>query len=265
VTDSTNGNPIVARIAAEMEKSGFSMVKNFLSADELAEARIHVSREVKKSDGQFFAIHGCEVMEGSFLGSLGTSLEFKKMLTDLYALGTGLTPSATEGVFPVIRCMQGSSGRRQSHFYHFDATVVTALLPLFIPTGEQHCGDLISFPNIRPVRSSAFINLIEKGILHNRLSQKITAFAVKCRLLKPLILKLEPGNLYFFWGYRSLHANDYCDPGSLRATALYHFGDPHRGTWIGKFILGSNKRHAGLDPNGLRITQEPPARRDHHP
>ena len=34
--------------------------------------------------------------------------------------------------------------------------------------------------------------------------------------------------MYFFWGYRSIHTNEPCDPDKLRATALFHYGDPHR-------------------------------------
>jgi hypothetical protein len=30
-----------------------------------------------------------------------------------------------------------------------------------------------------------------------------------------------PGNLYFFWGYRTVHANEACDPDKIRATALW--------------------------------------------
>jgi hypothetical protein len=30
-----------------------------------------------------------------------------------------------------------------------------------------------------------------------------------------------------FWGHRTLHGNDVCDPDQRRATALFHFRDPH--------------------------------------
>jgi len=37
----------------------------------------------------------------------------------------------------------------------------------------------------------------------------------------------DTGDLYFFWGMRSLHANQACAPSSVRCTVLLHFGDPH--------------------------------------
>jgi hypothetical protein len=53
---------------------------------------------------------------------------------------------------------------------------------------------------------------------------------------------LVPGTIYFFWGYRSLHANQPCDPEFRRATALFHFGDPHARSFATRLILKLNKR-----------------------
>lgn len=142
----------------------------------------------------------------------------------------------------MIRFLQGRTGRKESHFFHFDATVLTALVPVVIPTEGAYCGDLISFPNIRPVRRSVSVNVLEKAVLHNTVSQKITSWLVRQGWLKPLRIKLIPGNIYLFWGYRSLHANDPCDPAKLRATALYHFGNPHRERWLAQRLLGRNQR-----------------------
>jgi len=33
---------------------------------------------------------------------------------------------------------------------------------------------------------------------------------------------MKPGNVYLFWGYRSLHANLPVDPSYTRAPLLYH-------------------------------------------
>ena len=41
-------------------------------------------------------------------------------------------------------------------------------------------------------------------------------------------IKMVPGNLYLFWGYRSVHTNEPCDPASIRATALFHYANPHQ-------------------------------------
>ncbi|WP_150304684.1 hypothetical protein [Pseudomonas saliphila] len=243
---------VVSRLASDIESNGYAVVQNFFSPEQLELAREYIRSETSKHHQEYFSIHGVEAMEGSLLANLSASTTFRQFLADLYEKATGAQPSNAERIFPVIRCLQGKSGLKESHFYHFDATAVTALAPVFIPTEGEHCGDLIMFPNMRPLRSSAVVNIMEKAILHNTLSQKLTAMAVKRGVLKPITIKLVPGNLYLFWGYRSLHSNDQCNPEHLRATGLYHFGNPHRDSSLARIFLGKNKRKAKLNHDGLR-------------
>ncbi|MFL9814430.1 hypothetical protein D7241_14330 [Stutzerimonas sp. VN223-3] len=241
-----------AQRAVEIDSNGFAVLENFLSPELLEQGQAFIEQQAEIRLGEYFAVHGIEAMNGSVLATLAASAPLREMLVELYRAQTGKEPSPTEQVFPVIRCLQGTSGLKQSHFYHFDATAITALLPLFIPTEGEHCGDLIIFPNIRRVRFNALRNVIEKALMHNTASQKMIALAVRRGWLRPIRLKLVPGNLYLFWGYRSLHANDQCDPDMLRATALFHFGNPHHDSLLARLVLGTNKRRAKLDHNGLR-------------
>lgn len=240
--------------AAEIDRKGFAVIEHYITPEQLELGRAFIEQQAASHDGEYFAIHGVEALGGSMVAALALSPPFKDMLAQLYSLQTGREAVATEQIFPVIRCLQGRTGLKQSHFYHFDATAVTALLPLYIPTEGEHCGDLIIFPNVRRVRFNALRNVIEKAIMHNTASQKLVAFAVRRGWLRPIRLKLVPGNLYLFSGYRSLHANDECDPNLLRATALFHFGNPHHESLLARSLLGTNKRRAKLDHNGLRPT-----------
>lgn len=88
------------------------------------------------------------------------------------------------------------------------------------------------------------VNVVEKALLQNKLSRKLISRAIGLGLLKPQRLQLVPGNLYLFWGYRSLHANEPCDPAQLRATAIFHYGDPHAGSLMTRMILRHNQRRA---------------------
>lgn len=238
--------------AAEIDRNGFAVIERYISAEVLEQGRAFIEQQATNREGEYFAIHGIEALGGSIVAALALSAPLKETLAELYRIQTEREPAATEQIFPVIRCLQGRSGLKQSHFYHFDATAVTALLPLFIPTEGEHCGDLLIFPNLRRVRFNALHNVIEKAVLHNTLSQKLVAFAVRRGWLRPIRLKLVPGNLYLFSGYRSLHANDQCDPAMLRATALFHFGNPHHDSLLARWLLGANKRRAKLDHNGLK-------------
>lgn len=241
-----------AEQAAEIDQHGFTVIEHFISPEQLELGRAFVAQQAAIQGGEYFAIHGIEALGGSMIAGLALSTALKETMAALYRLQTGQEPAAAEQIFPVLRCLQGRSGLKQSHYYHFDATAVTALLPLFIPTVGTHCGDLIIFPNVRRVRFNALRNVVEKAVLHNTASQKLVAFAVGRGWLRPIRLKLVPGNLYLFSGYRSLHANDECDPAMLRATALFHFGNPHHESLLARWLLGANKRRAKLDHNGLR-------------
>jgi hypothetical protein len=229
-------------IAKEMNDKGSSCIANFLTEAQLSSLQQHVSVDAEKYNGQYFAHHGGASIESSLLGVLGTAPEFREMLDSIYQIGLGKSAYSNE-VFTVLRCVQGNSGRRESNCFHYDASLVTALLPVDIPHGADR-GDLIIFPNLRRVRSTVLFNVLEKALLQNALSRKLITAAIRHHLLKPEKLQLVPGNLYLFWGYRTLHANEPCDPASCRATAIFHYGDPHAGSVATRLILKLNQRRA---------------------
>lgn len=249
---------VVKRLVSDMDTQGFAVLDNFIDPERLEAAREFIFKQVEEHGPEYFALHGLSAMRGSLFEDLACSPAFRQMLNEVYQAGIGTSPPPEERLFPVIRFLQGKTGRKESHFFHFDATGLTALVPVVIPTEGTHCGDLISFPNIRPIRRSTLVNVVEKALMHNTLSQKCTSWLVNRGWLKPTRVKLVPGNVYLFWGYRSLHANDPCDPSMLRATALYHYGNPHRDSWLAKRLLGRNQRHLPLEPEVPVVSQANP-------
>jgi hypothetical protein len=103
---------------------------------------------------------------------------------------------------------------------------------------------LVLFPNLRKVRRSVLFNAAEKVVYQNPLCRRLMGWCIERGWLKPLLLRMKPGNVYFFWGYRSLHANQPCDPAHRRATALFHYGDPHAGSLTTRMILRLNQHRA---------------------
>jgi hypothetical protein len=100
-------------------------------------------------------------------------------------------------------------------------------------------------PNRRPVRSNYVLNIVDKLLLDNKLTQRILAFGFRRGRLGLKQVPMVPGNLYFFWGYRTVHANEACDPNQIRATALFHFADPHANSALRKFTGKAAVRAAG--------------------
>ncbi|MGY1886110.1 MULTISPECIES: hypothetical protein [unclassified Blastococcus] len=77
------------------------------------------------------------------------------------------------------------------------------------------------------MRRRALANLADKALYQNPATVRLVGSHRFRAVRPPQRLELAPGNLYVFCGYRTLHGNDRCDPDQLRATALFHFGDPH--------------------------------------
>ena len=110
-----------------------------------------------------------------------------------------------------------------------------SLLPVEIPASGPK-GALILFPHVRPIRRHYYSSLFDKLVLANKLSQTTLRAAARRRRLGAMAIRLQPGTVYFFWGYRSIHANEPCEPDKLRVTALFHYGDPHRNSSLQALI-----------------------------
>lgn len=232
-----------ALILEEMNANGFCCIANFITIEQVSSLQESVKLDAEKHKGQYFAHHGGDAIESSLLGALGATPEFRQTLGDIYRAGTGRNAYSSE-ILKVLRCVQGDSGRHESNCFHYDASLVTVLLPIEIPQEGTDRGDLIMFPNLRRVRRSVLLNVLEKTLLQNALSRKLISAAIRHKLLQPQRLQLVPGNLYLFWGYRTLHANEPCDPTRRRATAIFHYGDPHAGSLATRLILKLNQRRA---------------------
>lgn len=235
----------VKQLANEINSNGFATLSGAVGEDELAQLRTYTEFHAGLHPGEYFAYHGEQSLAGSLLFTLWADPGFKSLLARLYRQASG-GQAPSDQIFPVLRCVQGNQGRRESNSFHFDASLVTALVPIFIPEHGQERGDLMLFPNVRTVRSWVLFNVIEKVLVQNRFSRRLICMALDRGWFKAKTLQLEPGNIYFFWGYRSLHANRPVSPNLKRATAIFHFGDPHTGSLATQLILKFNQRRARL-------------------
>lgn len=232
-----------AHIVSQINQNGFACLHNFLDKFQLHQLREQVYEQARRHHGEYFAHHDSEPVADSLVAELGNAPEFQKLLADTYRAGAGQA-AYSDRIYMVMRCVQGRTGRKESNCFHFDASLVTALLPVEIPQDGEERGDLLLFPNLRAIRRLTLFNVVEKALLQNRLSRRLITRAIAIGLLKPQRLQLVPGNLYLFWGYRSLHANEPCDPAKLRATAIFHYGDPHAGSLLTRMILKRTQRRA---------------------
>ncbi|MDD2878436.1 MAG: hypothetical protein PHT60_14415 [Acidiphilium sp.] len=234
----------IARLVRDIEKTGFAMLPGYIAASDLKHLQQFVETKIADADNQYTALTGNAAFVGTMLGAIGESPTFLSLMHRIYAKAYG--PSIPrQAIYQVLRCLKGETGLKHAYFFHYDSYVVTALLPIIVPT-SGNMGNLLMKPNCRAVRSSYFGNLLDKLLVDNKLAQVLFRFAARTHRAGFSDVMIVPGNLYFFWGYRTIHANAPCDIDKIRATALFHFADPHAGSALRK-ITGRAKVRAAVE------------------
>ncbi|PZM17253.1 hypothetical protein [Rhizobium tubonense] len=225
----TRAQPIpdstIAEMASDMERDGYCCLPSYVSGKDLVQMQEFASAIIRQSGRTSLSLNRSEQFSGTKFEALANSERFQEIFSRLYEIALQ-KPSPEVNFYQVLRCLTGEDMARESFIFHYDSFLITALLPVIIPKKGRR-GDFIMFPNTRGVRSAYLINLIDKMLVDNRISQWILKRVAQSGYFGMKRISLVPGNLYFFWGYRSIHTNEPCDPDQLRSTALYHFADPH--------------------------------------
>jgi hypothetical protein len=216
----------IQELVGQLNTRGFACLPNYLQNHDLARMQLFVKFAVERASKETVHLKSPDSFAGSGLEELGHSPGFGKLLHDLYEHGTG-RPAVKQDLYQVLRCLSGFSGQKHSLSFHYDSYIVTALVPIEIPS-QGRSGDLLIYPNMRKVRSNYLFNVVDKILLNNVLTQKVLRSCVHSERLSPVRIKMVPGHLYLFWGYRSVHTNEPCDPDAIRATALFHYANPHK-------------------------------------
>lgn len=233
---------LVERCFAELESSGVCCLENAVPRQYLLACQAQVRTHVSVQGERYFSlIQPCK-QPGSAFADLADSTSFRELLRALSVRAAGPACASGVDVYNVLRVVAGPNGAERSLMFHYDATVITALVPLFIPDGPpREAGDLVALANLRPIRRSALVNVVEKALVQNTVSRKILEKILLRRGDDRHVRRLVPGNIYLFWGYRTLHANLPVKPNELRSTLLFHFGDPHRTSLLTRGILRLRK------------------------
>lgn len=215
----------LARIVKDMNQTGFGVAENCIDDAQMLALQAFIMRKVADAGGEYVAFEGNQPVSGTFLEALSLSPEFNHACRTIYRLGTGKS-APEKACYQLLRCLSGRTGDQHAYFFHYDSYVVTALVPVLMPSKGQ-TGDLIMFPNQRRIRKNYLTNLMDKVLLDNRLTQTLLKRGCQSGSLRPTRIRMSPGNIYFFWGYRSVHANEPCDHDEIRATAVFHYLNPH--------------------------------------
>lgn len=215
----------LARIVDDMNRRGYGVAQDCIRPEDLAPLSTFIEHEVAQAGGEYVAFTGAGSLRETFLDVLSTAPEFMAACRTLYEAGTR-HPAPHTGFYQVLRCLSGRTGARHAYLFHYDSYVLTALMPVIMPTQGQR-GDLIMLPRMRKIRKTYLGNLVDKILLDNKITQKFLKKHVLSGRIETIKVSMKPGSVYFFWGYRVIHANEPCDHDRIRATALFHYGNPH--------------------------------------
>jgi hypothetical protein len=227
-----NLNVSVSETGRELDRAGFLCLKGVVSPEWLAEARASVDANLVEYGETDFCIVNPAGEAGTPAQRFITDPDVRALMSGLVAHRWPRAYVEDEEIETVLRVLAGPERAATSFAFHYDATVITMLVPLYIPdAGPGGSGELVVFANKRPFRRSAVMNIFDKIAAQNPLFRKYAIRKLKHAPEKYAVV-LEPGNVYLFWGYRTYHGNGPCAANTVRATLLLHLGDPHHGSSI---------------------------------
>lgn len=227
--------PLLEEISSHLKEHGFYCLEKSLDLIALATFQKEIENLINAKGKRYFSLINPNKNIKSKFALFDKSHNLKKYLFELAKLGIDKDVSHSE-ILNVLRIVSGENANGQSLKFHYDATVITALVPILIPTGSiENCGHLLAYKNLRGIRKSVLVNLIEKLLVQNPISQKIFSF-MALKKVENYVCELKEGNIYFFYGYRTLHANLPVHPDHVRATLLFHFGNPHNDSFLIKSV-----------------------------
>jgi hypothetical protein len=219
------GDPV--RVCHQIDAHGVASLENAVPSDWLAHAQAAVTDHLTVHGEQDHFIRSPEGCENPTFSAWINSPTVHALLNDVvhHKFPDGQAIPVFTG--SALRIIAGPRGEGEAFWFHYDPSAVTMLVPLFLPdAGRGMSGELVGFFNKRPFRRSVIVNIIDKvvsqsGVNRSRILRKLDEEGAVQRV------DMKVGNLYMFWGYRSLHANLPCQSGALRATLVLHFGRLH--------------------------------------
>lgn len=216
-------------LADQLDDQGVVRIRGAVSTEWLDALRASVTDYIAgHGDGDFIISEA-----GREIGSPAHQLVSDPALRQLFSETARLRwpeTSSAQGIRSVIPVRPGSEPKSRSNLFHYDASVLTMIVPVFIPQAAiGNSGELAAFGNKRPFRRFAASHLVDTLLTHNSLYRRHFAKTVLDAPEK-YIVPLQPGDAYIFWGYRTLHGNFACGPGLLRATLVLQYGELHSGS-----------------------------------
>jgi hypothetical protein len=222
---STFSDAQIKSLIRAIDSDGYAVLPDWANAAQLKDLQGLVTQAVAAAGNDYVALSGRQAVKGTPLYDWGGSRDFIDLCRRITQGATGERSSDTT-LTQTLRCLTGDGGRKESLIFHYDSFVLTTIMPICMAE-EGERGDLLMLPNRRPLRRSYAHNLMDKLLVDNKWVQRYLKkkFADDGETFTRI--SMQPGHLYLFWGYRSLHTNLPVAENALRATAVFHYHNVH--------------------------------------
>jgi len=207
---------MLQKLHTDLDKKGIAVLENFIHPDFLADLRSSVddltplaykSGKRKPLIEELRNTRYWEITYSDFMTGLANDI--------LAPFNVHLDAG---DVHPVVGIHVGDLGQDYRDNWHFDATYLTMAMPIIMPPpATAGDGKFRIWPNVRPFSQSSKWNRFYWNLSKSKLLRK---------LYRSYAINFIPGNLYFFYGFRSLHGTEDLNPRDLRANCLMNFGGP---------------------------------------
>ena len=156
-------NLSIPEVAEKLDLTGFVCLENVVSPGWLEEARQSVNSSLAEYGEYDFCVINPNNQEGAPAHRFVTDQTVRALLEGLASARCPHAVTQNEQIYSVLRVLAGPEREASSFRFHYDAAIVTMLVPLFIPSaGAGKSGELVVFPNRRPFRGSVMANIFEK-------------------------------------------------------------------------------------------------------
>jgi|HubBroStandDraft_2_1064218.scaffolds.fasta_scaffold335747_1 hypothetical protein len=208
---------LVKRVRTSIDETGLAVVEDFIHPDFLTELRANVTEltPLCYQGGKRKYLIGGD-LEKTAAWEVAFSDFTIQLANDI--LSPFHVHLEASDIHPVMNILVGEKGQDSVRGWHFDATYLTMAMPVVMPepTGDRD-GKFRIWPNVRPFSQSKLSDRFYSNVARVQLFQ---------RFVNHLSINFVPGNLYFFYGFRSYHGTEDLDASKLRANCLINFGGP---------------------------------------
>jgi hypothetical protein len=220
------GGTSASWLANELDNHGVVLLRDVFSDQWLEALRVSVTDYIADHGDGDFLIAEADHKIGSPAHQLVSDPALRQLFSEAARLRWPKSRSAHD-IRYAIPVRAGTAPKWRSNLFHYDASVLTMLVPIFIPRATiGNCGELAAIANKRPFRHFVASHLVDTVLTQNSLYRRHVTKKVLDAPEKYLVA-FQPGDACIFWGYRTLHGNLVCAPGLLRATLVLQYGEVH--------------------------------------